>query len=92
VVDVSLLAGEMSIHDMMLIHGSGENSSNRRRIGISVNYVTPEVIETNNLHRASILARGRDRFGHFRLFSWPPRPEDLVDLRTAEGGFDTTTR
>jgi ectoine hydroxylase-related dioxygenase (phytanoyl-CoA dioxygenase family) len=91
-VDVALRAGEMSIHDMMLIHGSGENCSNHRRIGISVNYVTPKVIETNNLYRASILARGRDQFGHFRLFSWPPRAEDLVDLRTAQGGFDTTTR
>lgn len=37
--DVELRAGEMSLHDVYLIHGSNENNSSRRRAGIAIRYM-----------------------------------------------------
>jgi non-heme Fe2+,alpha-ketoglutarate-dependent halogenase len=63
-VDIPLRAGEMSVHHMMLVHGSLPNASDQPRIGISVNYVTPAVRETK-MTRPALLLRGEDRYGHF---------------------------
>lgn len=38
-VDVVLRAGEMSMHDVFLIHGSNENTSPKRRAGIAIRYM-----------------------------------------------------
>ncbi|MBI1774561.1 MAG: phytanoyl-CoA dioxygenase family protein [Proteobacteria bacterium] len=70
-VDLSLQAGEMSMHHNMLIHGSPPNPSPTSRIGLSVNYISPDVIDKPDPERRVILARGNDRFGHFQLFDWP---------------------
>ena len=45
VVDVVLQPGQMSLHHMHLIHGSPANPSDRPRIGISINYLTPAVVD-----------------------------------------------
>lgn len=37
--DVELRAGQMSLHDVHLIHGSGENTSSNRRAGIAIRYM-----------------------------------------------------
>lgn len=38
-VDVVLHAGQMSLHDVFLIHGSNQNTSPRRRAGIAIRYM-----------------------------------------------------
>ena len=38
-VDVELQAGQMSMHDIHLVHGSNPNTSNRRRAGLAVRYM-----------------------------------------------------
>ena len=38
-VDVELEAGQMSLHDVYLIHGSNPNRSSRRRAGIAIRYM-----------------------------------------------------
>ncbi len=38
-VDVELEAGQMSLHDVYLIHGSNQNRSNRRRGGLAIRYM-----------------------------------------------------
>ena len=38
-VDIELLAGQMSLHDVYLIHGSNENTSENRRAGIAIRYM-----------------------------------------------------
>ena len=38
-VDVVLQAGQMSLHDVYLIHGSNENKSAHRRAGIAIRYM-----------------------------------------------------
>lgn len=42
-VDCVLKAGEMSLHDGMLIHGSLPNRSTRRRCGLSIRYIPATV-------------------------------------------------
>src|SRR5262249_62413201 len=70
-VGIELQPGQMSIHHMHLIHGSPPNPSDRPRIGISVNYLTPAVIDHAEKQRPALLLRGRDRYGHFQAFTRP---------------------
>jgi len=37
--DVELRAGQMSLHDVYLVHGSNRNTSNRRRAGLAIRYM-----------------------------------------------------
>ena len=39
VVDVELRAGQMSMHDVYLLHGSNANTSSRRRSGLALRYM-----------------------------------------------------
>ena len=39
VVDIALEAGQMSLHDVHLVHGSSANRSGRRRAGIAIRYM-----------------------------------------------------
>lgn len=78
-VDLVLKAGEISIHDGALIHGSLPNRSTRRRCGLTIRYTTPNVrqAEENSLRRPwkPILLRGEDKFKHF---GEQPRPSFLT--------------
>ena len=38
-VDVELKAGQMSLHDVYLIHGSNVNTSQNRRAGVAIRYM-----------------------------------------------------
>ncbi len=68
-VDLPLLAGEISLHHGLLIHGSNPNRSARRRCGLTIRYVHPgvRVAAANSLNRPwrAILVRGSDPNGHF---------------------------
>ncbi len=69
-IDVVLRAGEMSLHDVDIIHGSGPNQSDLKRIGFVIRYVTPEVRPREGRPPA-ILARGEDTAGYFELVKRP---------------------
>jgi non-heme Fe2+,alpha-ketoglutarate-dependent halogenase len=68
-VDLPLRAGEISLHHGMLVHGSNPNRSTRRRCGLTLRYVPPDVrqveVNTQGKRYAPILVRGHDPFGHF---------------------------
>ena len=68
---IHLRAGQASIHHMHLIHGSASNPSNRPRIGISINFVSPDVVETGDDPRPAVLLRGEDRYRHFAPLQAP---------------------
>ncbi len=38
-IDVELEAGQMSLHDVFLLHGSNPNNSDRRRAGLAIRYM-----------------------------------------------------
>lgn len=77
-VNLELKAGQMSIHDGTLIHGSLPNQSLRRRCGLTLRYVPTWVKQTeDNSHGKSwnaVLVRGEDRYRHFgeRSAPFPP--------------------
>lgn len=74
-VDIVLHPGEMSLHDVALIHGSKANTSDQPRIGIAVRYVPTEVVQDGDVRQFALLVRGKDEFGHFDLVD-PPQSDD----------------
>ena len=68
-VDVPLRAGEMSLHDGALIHGSLPNRSQRRRCGLTLRYVPTSVrpVGMNSMGKTwnVVLVRGEDREQYF---------------------------
>ena len=77
-VDLELRAGQMSMHDVYLIHGSNPNRSTRRRAGVAIRYMPAtshfdrELYETGSgsgylvdfARRPLWLLRGVDRAGN----------------------------
>jgi ectoine hydroxylase-related dioxygenase (phytanoyl-CoA dioxygenase family) len=75
-IDVCLAPGELSLHHVDLIHGSGANSSDVDRLGFAVRYASPSVRQVR-VHHAVVLARGRDEFGHFQHLT--ERPSESLE-------------
>ena len=69
--DVVLAPGQMSLHHVLIVHGSRANLSPRPRIGFTVRYVATDVRQ-ELAHHEVLLARGRDRHGHYRVVEGPP--------------------
>lgn len=80
--DVVLEAGQMSLHHVLIVHGSHANRSTRPRIGFAVRYVAPEVRQERDHHEV-LLARGSDRYGHYRVIEGPPAEEGDPFVRQA---------
>jgi non-haem Fe2+, alpha-ketoglutarate-dependent halogenase len=65
-VDLELRAGEISLHDDALVHGSGPNPSDRRRIGFTMRF-SPTAVRCDMRvwpNFRAYLARGSDTWGH----------------------------
>ena len=73
-VAFEMKAGQMSLHSDLLLHGSEPNLSNRRRCGLTMRFVSPEVRELKGWRRNAIIARGSDPSGH-----WPHSPRPTQD-------------
>jgi len=70
-VDLVLQPGEMSLHHVLIIHGSRANSSNISRYGFVVRYI-PTLCHQIGGRTEAMLVRGDDTYGHF----YPvPRPQ-----------------
>jgi non-heme Fe2+,alpha-ketoglutarate-dependent halogenase len=76
-VDLILEPGEISLHDIKLVHGSEPNRSQDRRIGLAIRYLPTHVRQTKGRDSA-MLVRGVDRHRHFDA---EPRP--CADLDAA---------
>ena len=74
-VDVVLQPGEMSLHHVLIVHGSRSNTSADRRIGYAIRYIPTRVRQLAGPRDSATLVRGRDAFGHFDL-----EPEPASDL------------
>jgi hypothetical protein len=77
-VSMPLKAGEMSIHNYCLAHGSGPNLSGDRRIGVSMHYMPPQTQQIVGKWDCAALVRGEDRYGHFVPAPVPARDFDPV--------------
>ena len=63
--NIILNPGEISLHHGLTIHGSGQNFSNDRRIGIAMRYLNPEIKQVEARKDFAILARGKDQYNNF---------------------------
>jgi hypothetical protein len=70
VVD-DLKAGQASIHNDLLLHGSDANLSTRRRCGLTLRYAAAHVRAGMNWNEKGVIVRGADPSGHWKN---PPRP------------------
>ena len=59
-----LRAGEMSLHHTDLVHASGANETNDRRIGLAISYIPARVRPTGAVQPHALCVRGQDH-GHF---------------------------
>ena len=66
IATLDMKAGEISLHDSRLIHGSGPNASDRRRCGITMRYCPTEVKCDLSVWPTfeTYLARGVDKHRH----------------------------
>lgn len=73
-VDIELKAGEMSLHQANIVHGSLPNHSDDKRIGFIVRFVTPQFRNTVN---PVVRVRGSHACEHLTL--WPNTPADEME-------------
>lgn len=71
VVFDQLRAGQASLHNDLLLHGSDANTSRRRRCGLTLRYVAAEVRAGLDWNQKGVIVRGSDPSGHW---SNPARP------------------
>ena len=84
---VVLKAGEMSLHHVMVVHGSGPNESDDRRIGLAIRYI-PAYVRQVKMRDTATLVRGQDRFGNFDLEPAPKAPADAEALAAHKWAMD----
>jgi ectoine hydroxylase-related dioxygenase (phytanoyl-CoA dioxygenase family) len=87
-VDVPLKAGEMSLHHVLLAHGSGPNTTGNRRIGLAIRYIPPHVRQLK-MRDTAMLVRGQDTHGHFDL---EPAPHADLDAAALAAHKDAVER
>ncbi len=78
VVTLDLKAGEISLHDGGLLHGSGQNKSNSIRAGITMRFSPTDVKCDLGVWPTfeSYIARGSDRF-NYNPIGQPPDGESF---------------
>jgi chlorinating enzyme len=64
-IDIELKPGQVSFHHGKLLHSSAPNTSNIRRVGLAINYISTSVKQTNIEQDYAMLVRGTDKYGHF---------------------------
>ncbi|MFO1102105.1 MAG: phytanoyl-CoA dioxygenase family protein [Methylocystis sp.] len=71
-VDIILRPGEMSLHHLLLIHGSKPNAGGTRRVGFAIRYIAGDLTQTGSERVSATLVSGRDHGG----FDLESAPED----------------
>ncbi len=61
-VDIVLEPGQMSLHHVLIFHGSPPNTAEHARVGFAIRYVPTHV---SGARATATLVRGVDRFGNF---------------------------
>lgn len=64
-IDIVLAPGEMSLHHVLIFHGSPPNRAAHARIGLAIRYVPPHVRQLDGTKGSATLVRGEDRTGHW---------------------------
>lgn len=64
-VHVEMLPGQASFHHGYILHTSGANESNQKRIGFAINYIAPHNRQAAAIQNLAMLVLGEDRYGYF---------------------------
>lgn len=64
-IDITLQPGEMSLHHVLLVHGSEPNRATWPRVGFAVRYVPTDVRQLNGEIDSATLVRGTDAYNYF---------------------------
>jgi ectoine hydroxylase-related dioxygenase (phytanoyl-CoA dioxygenase family) len=64
-VAFTMRAGQISLHSDLLLHGSEPNASDRRRCGLTMRFVPPDVRAHKGWNGRAIVCRGADASGHW---------------------------
>lgn len=78
-VDVVLRAGEMSLHAGDVIHGSAANTSDRKRIGFVIRYLSPDARPVNGKPPV-VRVRGTAAVDHWTLVEPPGETDPATAL------------
>ncbi len=70
-VNITLRAGEASLHHGHLFHASGPNATDTRRLGVAIRYVAPSMKQTSGDKLLVSHVAGEDRHGHFEHMPAP---------------------
>ena len=70
-VDIELRAGQISLHSDLLLHGSGLNTSDRRRCGLTLRYCAASVRAELNWNKEGVIVKGSDPSGHWTNLGRP---------------------
>lgn len=87
-VDLELQPGQISLHHVKLFHSSGENQSNKRRIGLAIRYMPTSVSQKLGNGDSATLVRGEDHYGNFELEKRPSGEFDTNALSYRKRLFD----
>jgi len=68
---VPLTAGQVSFHHGKLLHCSAPNRSSRRRIGLTINYISTSNRQQLLERDYAMLVRGEDKYRHFEHLTAP---------------------
>ncbi len=71
VVDVVLQPGEMSLHHVLIVHGSEPNNAKLPRVGFAIRYVPTYVRQVSGEKDSATLVRGVDTYNNFELETPP---------------------
>jgi non-heme Fe2+,alpha-ketoglutarate-dependent halogenase len=77
-------AGQMSLHDTHLVHCSGPNKTDFRRVGLGFSYIPTNARSTSKTRLTAALVRGMDTYGYY---DDEPRPSE--DYGASELAFHT---
>jgi ectoine hydroxylase-related dioxygenase (phytanoyl-CoA dioxygenase family) len=80
-VDLVLQPGEMSLHDVLIVHGSEANQSDRPRHGFAIRYI-PTYCKQIGGRTTALLVRGEDRHNNF-----DPVPRPRADMHADAVAF-----
>ena len=64
-MNIELQPGEASLHHGWVAHSSHPNKSDDRRIGLSLQYLTPRMKQKKTKRESVLLVRGQDSVNHF---------------------------
>lgn len=80
-VPVLIDAGEVSFHHLYTPHASGPNGADIPRVNYVITFIDPRVRQLSGKEDSALLARGRDRWGHFAPEARPAADFDPAAMR-----------